>query len=267
MGFFSSKATCGCCGKECGLNRYKIKRSDCWLCPDCLKKAGGSLKIDFNTITIEEINKIVSSREATIKSIKYRDNNDSPPNLSTANEMYLYAKINGFGKGFTDSLALKHFKVIEDCLLSDEYVIMTFIGLHNYISPTKHDNNFAYAITNKRIIMAQKQAVIGEILQTVYLDNINDITYSSKLFGVITIDTIKEVFNVCLDADSAKAVCAKAHEVLNSLRNQSNAQSQTTIVNNSMSDADEILKFKKLLDSGIITQDEFDKKKKQLFGL
>lgn len=34
-----------------------------------------------------------------------------------------------------------------------------------------------------------------------------------------------------------------------------------------ISEADEILKFKNLLDSGIITQDEFDAKKKQLLGL
>ena len=33
---------------------------------------------------------------------------------------------------------------------------------------------------------------------------------------------------------------------------------------NKISDADEILKFKKLLDEGIITQEEFEKKKKQL---
>ncbi|WP_081112366.1 SHOCT domain-containing protein [Fusobacterium necrophorum] len=36
---------------------------------------------------------------------------------------------------------------------------------------------------------------------------------------------------------------------------------------NQTSAADEILKFKNLLDQGIITQDEFDKKKKELLGL
>ncbi|HIX15968.1 MAG TPA: SHOCT domain-containing protein [Candidatus Hungatella pullicola] len=33
------------------------------------------------------------------------------------------------------------------------------------------------------------------------------------------------------------------------------------------SEADEILKFKKLLDDGIITQEEFEAKKKQILGL
>ena len=33
------------------------------------------------------------------------------------------------------------------------------------------------------------------------------------------------------------------------------------------SNADELKKFKELLDSGVITQEEFDAKKKQLLGL
>ena len=36
---------------------------------------------------------------------------------------------------------------------------------------------------------------------------------------------------------------------------------------NNLSSADEIKKFKDLLDSGVITQEEFDAKKKQLLGL
>ena len=34
-----------------------------------------------------------------------------------------------------------------------------------------------------------------------------------------------------------------------------------------LSPADELLKYKQLLDSGVITQEEFDAKKKQLLGL
>lgn len=53
-------------------------------------------------------------------------------------------------------MGVKHFKLIEESLLPHEEVKMPFIGLHNYIASTKHDGNFAYAVTNKRIIMAQK---------------------------------------------------------------------------------------------------------------
>ena len=50
MGFFSAKATCAICGKEVGLNRYKIIHPDVprgmelWKCPACTKK-GGVLRI------------------------------------------------------------------------------------------------------------------------------------------------------------------------------------------------------------------------------
>lgn len=38
-------------------------------------------------------------------------------------------------------------------------------------------------------------------------------------------------------------------------------------INNVSSSADEIIKFKKLFDDGIITEDEFSAKKMQLLGL
>lgn len=45
-----------------------------------------------------------------------------------------------------------------------------------------------------------------------------------------------------------------------------NSKTKSNIVQ-ATSDADELLKFKKLLDDGVITQEEFDAKKKQLLGL
>ena len=46
-------------------------------------------------------------------------------------------------------------------------------------------------------------------------------------------------------------------------------ETKGTVVENiiATSNADELKKFKELLDSGVITQDEFDEKKKQLLGL
>lgn len=41
---------------------------------------------------------------------------------------------------------------------------------------------------------------------------------------------------------------------------------QNAIINNN-SNADELKKYKELLDSGIITQEEFEKKKQQLLGI
>ncbi|MBU9695603.1 SHOCT domain-containing protein [Limosilactobacillus portuensis] len=63
-----------------------------------------------------------------------------------------------------------------------------------------------------------------------------------------------------LSLDGAKALTNSLNEQLN--RNE-NTVSQNTVT----SSADEIVKFKKLADDGIITQEEFEAKKKQLLDL
>lgn len=55
--------------------------------------------------------------------------------------------------------------------------------------------------------------------------------------------------------------------VINELiRNRQANRGATTIVNSS-SNADELAKYEGLFDAGVITQEEFDAKKKQLLGL
>lgn len=56
--------------------------------------------------------------------------------------------------------------------------------------------------------------------------------------------------------------------ILKSFQNQNNSVSNSEInVIQQSSSADELKKFKELLDTGVITQEEFDAKKKQLLGL
>lgn len=60
------------------------------------------------------------------------------------------------------------------------------------------------------------------------------------------------------------------HKILSSLLvERQNKPSETTTIKQEIpqSNADELKKFKELLDSGIINQEEFDEKKKQLLGL
>jgi len=65
------------------------------------------------------------------------------------------------------------------------------------------------------------------------------------------------------DNDLAKQIRDKIYELQSNQDQSRNA----TIINETSSTADEILKFKQLLDAGVITQEEFDAKKKQLLGL
>ena len=55
-------------------------------------------------------------------------------------------------------------------------------------------------------------------------------------------------------------------EKIDEIKRQKSAPQATTVVQQA-SAADELKKFKELLDMGVITQEEFDAKKKQLLGL
>ena len=57
------------------------------------------------------------------------------------------------------------------------------------------------------------------------------------------------------------------HSVLSGLLMDRQQKPKNTIVQNTTSNADELEKFKELLDKDIITKEEFDAKKKQLLGL
>lgn len=181
-------------------------------------------------------------------------------NSKGAQEMYQYCIDNNFGMGLSKNWSIKHFLLIQKALQNDERVLMSFIGLHNYKSASKHDNNFAYAITNKRLILAQQQA-LGEVVQSINLDNINDVTKSSGILsGTITFDTIKEVFNVNVSSSAATAITNKIHEILYS----QNTSAENHSPSSAYSPADEILKYKNLLDIGAITEEEYNQKKQEL---
>lgn len=200
---------------------------------------------------------------------KHKNSPDTSPSLTTAKEIYDYCINQGLGSGFNESWGLRHFQIIIDNLMKDENIIFPFIGLHNYKSIAEHDNHFAYAVTNKRILMAQ-QKVIGQVFQSVSWKNINDITFSSGLvIGILTIDTYKETFNVGLDKYSAQTINTRIHEVFEKVKNDNinTTELKSNLSTNIASSYDELIKSKELLDAGILTQDEFDMKKKQILGL
>ena len=91
------------------------------------------------------------------------------------------------------------------------------------------------------------------------LDSINSIECYEKTGNILISTSSKTIRFQSLT--NAKAVT----DAINGLIK--NRNKGTTIVNNAVSEADELKKYKELLDSGIITQEEFDAKKKAPLGL
>lgn len=65
------------------------------------------------------------------------------------------------------------------------------------------------------------------------------------------------------------SLISNAEDLKNEIMNRKNivADNENKNVSSAVTEADELKKFKELLDSGVITQEEFDAKKKQLLGL
>lgn len=177
--------------------------------------------------------------------------------MKIAEEMLNYCKENKLGNGMTKKWELKHFKLIEKNLDDDENVILPFIGLKNYKSATQHDNFYAFAITNKRIIMAQ-QKLFGQDIQSVSLKNINDIKISSgPVSGTVLFDTYKEQFNVNTNSEAAENIYHLARQLL--INNNNNFENK-----NSSDKYDALKRLKSLYDDEIITKEEFEKEKAKI---
>ena len=80
--------------------------------------------------------------------------------------------------------------------------------------------------------------------------------------GRITIATSSGKIHFWL-LENRDAVHSQLAKIINEVQIEKAYQANTT----TQSNADELKKFKELLDSGVITQEEFDAKKKQLLGL
>lgn len=90
----------------------------------------------------------------------------------------------------------KHCDIIEKHLNPDEKVLFVFAGQKNY-NFYEILSTCVIALTNKRILLAQKRVVWGYFLSSVTPDMYNDLLiYQGLFWGKIKIDTIKEEITI-----------------------------------------------------------------------
>lgn len=123
------------------------------------------------------------------------------------------------------------------------------------------------------------------ITKTIEISDIIDVTFTFNEMpaGFIEFVTLDSKVSVCRDdaMRNPNALCFKNQSqhgdavriqeyILKQIEKRKYNQiqkTQTAIQSTAVSSADEIKKYKELLDMGIITQEEFDAKKKQLLGI
>ena len=121
------------------------------------------------------------------------------------NEIYEQAKM--FKKKYSGTISWRlkaHSKVIEKHLNPGERIKFVFCAQKNERS-YQIFSTYMVALTNKRILLAQKRLLFGYLFLAVTPDMFNDLTVKSGIFwGKLIIDTVKE--NIFLSNVSKKAL-------------------------------------------------------------
>ena len=244
-----AKIPCAVCEKELGLLSGKVKIADGAVCSNCLLSAG-----------ILTLNNALSYNQQSIKSL-ISTRKEFVTKFHTTKSVGAYIHVDETNKAF---------KVGRDIFSYDN--LLSFELLEDGQSITKGGLGRAVA---GGLLFGGVGAIVGGITGgkkskgvcnsmklRVSLKNAHtDVVY----INFITTETKTSSFIYKTAQDSAQK-CITALETINDVNQSSHAVNTNTIVQAS-SAADEIMKFKSLLDQGIITQEEFDAKKKELLGL
>lgn len=274
MGFFSAKSICSLCGNEVGLNRFKLKDNDGWICPSCLKKAGGTASMNLRKVTIEEIKGRIRVHEDNQEKQAILDNNNGNfelTNLSAKEKLdkliienpTMSLKVNekcfyqGPAQAYHTKNVVTGYKgggAGVSIRVAKGFSIHTGSGGGSAVRQTIGETyNGTLYITNERFVLLAPK--YGFEIPSVKISNFSahkdgfEIYQGAKCFQFLT----KDVQNIL-----------KLTELMNKVFNE---QSNVPVEKMLKSTPDMLREYKDLMDSGIITKEEFEAKKKQLLNL
>lgn len=125
----------------------------------------------------------------------------------------------------------------------------------------KNKDSGVFVITNKRIFFAQ--SILGSSkFKEIQLENIQSIDSAKNIDAKIRICGITEMFVLDVKRKQVNEIECILNQAITNLKSYEGNDNTK-----SLSNYDQLKQLKNLLDDGIITQEEFDAKKKQLLGL
>jgi hypothetical protein len=244
-----AKRVCDICGEKFGFFSLGADLSDGTICRKCLTQNGMTSISNPKLHSLDEVHQAIDVRKELIKAF-------SPTKIIS-----IYLKIDENNQCF---------KVSNDFFTFDN--LLSYELLEDGETVTKGGLGRAVA---GRVLFGDVGAIVGSVtggkkskgicksmkLKITLKNALCDVIYIS----FITSETKENSFTYKSARDNAQK-CISALEIIldsNKNRNDKTVQISSFVA----SSADEIAKFKNLLDDGVITQEEFDAKKKQLLDL
>ena len=132
-----------------------------------------------------------------------------------------------------------------------------------YVPKTEKYNEWVCAFTDKRIIMGQTWRPSRlKLIPYEKLYDINICLFENEMLIIISTDN--EEITVMMQSSQARHIKKELGQILQRVKTQKEEMKKQM---QSFSSADEIRKFKALCDDGIITEEEFQKKKTELLDI
>lgn len=212
---------------------------------------------EFNAFCFMRNTIIFNNAISNILRINTTESNIKDNNLDSKNETEFWSVLDSLPNKnlFGTNKEIKHLSTI----MQDGEILKAIT------SGSMDGKTWVIACTNMRVIFLDVGLVYRVNQMEIPIKNINSINqYRKIMFGEITIvdgSTTRKIENV--DKNTIQFFIDKVNEQITSYINNGTV----TTINNSLSNLDELKKLKELLDMEIITQEEFDLKKKELLGL
>lgn len=282
MGFLKGKAfgKCIVCKKFTPiLFRNEIAEEDKYICNDCLANHVEGSKEDLvnwaSTKTEAEILRIFNDNSQKIDARSGRTKQ-----LQKQQKEYLDIK-STFTNNNTVKFGRYYFDPVQKQILMDatlldrRYKVFPFASIVSY-QPIQdgHNEHRHHGVTRAIVggtIAGGAGAIVGAVTGGKDFDYIDRLGVSINFKDGTTIQLMMINSQEKKNGIVAKTAYKNFYNICGILDSQINHNSSSTPNNSSESKttdvADEIYKFKKLLDNGAITQEEFEAKKKQLLNL
>ena len=160
--------------------------------------------------------------------------------------------------------AIKNLNGAKEHFEDDEELLDYIFGMYDS-KLLKNDTktNGVLIATNKRVIFYGKKMITGFDFVTIDYSKISSVEYNQgMIFGELKIHTSGNVIKIETTMHNG------ARELIKLIKNKINTPTQTlTSIAQEKSIPEQLKELKELVDMDILTQDEFDAKKKQLLGL
>ena len=264
-----AEKVCAVCGKKVGFGSYKISDGQ-RACAKCMKKAGYGMSTSFNEIRSITLDDLKKDAKADKKALKLEKKEQQKENANRLKEFkadlkvssYLLIdskkrqfKIKGLLNGLTiyDLDSIRGYEIVENGgsvtsggLGRAAVGALTFGGagaIVGAVTGKKHSTSIVESMQVKILMSDIDNPVL-------FIDLISSKTKRTSIIYKIAVKDAEKIIYL-LESQFKESADIGVQE--SSLEPQSSA--------------DEIRKFKELLDDGIITKEEFEEKKKDLLGL